>query len=60
MELDENKRAEDYRRGQEILTEQAAAVYLTDPNLIVACRKDLKGYVFYPVTFYDFSTLYYE
>ena len=60
VELDDAKRAEDYRRCQEILTEQAAAVYLTDPNLIVACRKDLKGYAFYPVTFYDFSTLYYE
>ena len=60
VELDDAKRAEEYKRCQEILTEQAAAVYLTDPNLIVACRKDLKGYAFYPVTFYDFSTLYYE
>lgn len=60
VELDDGKRAEEYKRCQEILTEQAAAVYLTDPNLIVACRKDLKGFTFYPVTFYDFSTLYYE
>ena len=60
VELDENKRAEEYRRCQEILTEQAAAIYLTDPNLIVACRKDLKGFTFYPVTFYDFTALYYE
>lgn len=60
VETDEEKRAEDYRRCQEILTEEAAAVYLTDPNLIVACRKDLKGFTFYPVTFYDFTKLYYE
>lgn len=60
VELDQEKRAEEYKRCQEILTEEAAAVYLTDPNLIVACRKDLKGFTFYPVTFYDFSTLRYE
>ncbi len=60
VELDQEKRVEEYKRCQEILTEEAAAVYLTDPNLIVACRKELKGFTFYPVTFYDFSTLYYE
>ncbi len=59
-ETDNTKRAEEYRRCQEILTEEAAAVYLTDPNLIAACRSDLKGFTFYPVTFYDFSKLYYE
>lgn len=60
VELDEQKRIEEYRRCQEILTEDAVAAFLTDPNLIVACRKDLKGFTFYPVTFYDFSKLYYE
>lgn len=60
VELDEEKRAEDYKRCQEILTEEAAAAFLTDPSLSVACRKDLKGFVFYPVTFYDFSKLHYE
>lgn len=60
VELDDEKRAEDYKRCQEILTEEAAAAFLVDPSLIVASRKDLKGFVFYPVTFYDFSRLYYE
>ena len=60
VELDEQKRIEEYRRCQELLTEDAVAAFLTDPNLIVACRKDLKGFTFYPVTFYDFTKLSYE
>lgn len=60
VEPDDGKRVEEYRRCQEILTEDAAAAFLTDPNLIVACRKDLKGFTFYPVTFYDFTKLKYE
>lgn len=60
VETDEAKRAEEYRRCQQILTEEAAAVYLTDPNLTTACRRDLKGFTFFPVTFYDFSRYYYE
>lgn len=59
-ELDEEKRAEMYQRCEAILTEQAVSAFLTDPHLVVACRKDLRGYTFYPVTFYDFSKLHYQ
>ncbi len=59
-ELDEQTRIDNYKRCQEILTEQAVGVYICDPNLVVASRKDLKGYTFYPVTFHDMSKLYYE
>lgn len=59
-ETDEQQRMEEYRTCQQMLTEDAAAVYLCDPNLIVASRKDLKGITFYPVSFYNFSKLYYE
>lgn len=58
-ELDEQARIDDYRECQIILTDTAAAVYLCDPNLIVACRKDLTGIAFYPVAFYDFTKLSY-
>lgn len=60
VELDETKRADMYKECQQILNEQAAAVFVCDPNLTVACRKDLKGYTFYPVGFIDFSKLSYE
>ncbi|CCX38176.1 bacterial extracellular solute-binding protein family 5 [Clostridium sp. CAG:1013] len=59
-EQDEQVRVDDYKRCQEILTEQAAAAFISDPNLVVASRKDLKGYTFYPVTFHDMTKLYYE
>lgn len=59
-ETDEQARIDEYKRCQAILTEEAAAAFLSDPNLVVACRRDLKGYTFYPVGFLDFSKLYYE
>ena len=60
VELDETKRIELYKECQRILTEDAAAVYICDPNATMSCRSDLKGYTAYPVTFYDFTKLYYE
>lgn len=60
IEQDNTARVDEYKRCQEILTEEAAAAFLADPHLFVACRKDLKGFTFYPVTFYDFSRLYFE
>lgn len=60
IEQDENTRVENYKRCQQILTDEAVAAFLVDPHLFVACRKDLKGFTFYPVTFYDFSKLYFE
>ena len=52
--------AEVVEKEKEILTQQAAAAFISDPNLVVASRKDLKGYTFYPVTFHDMTKLYYE
>lgn len=60
VEQDNEARADEYKRCQQILTDEAAAAFLVDPHLFVACRKDLKGFSFYPVTFYDFSKLYFE
>ncbi len=60
FETHEETRVNLYKEAQEILTNEAAAVYISDPNLIVAARSELKGYTFYPVGFIDFSKLYYE
>lgn len=56
----EDDRVEIYRECQRILAEDAASVFICDPNQIVVTRSDLKGYTFYPVGFIDFSKLYYE
>ncbi len=59
-ESDDAKRVEMYKECQQILTENAVAVYISDPNLLVASVSNLKGYTFYPVGFIDFTKLYYE
>lgn len=60
VEMDEEKRIEMYKECQRIITEDAVGVYICDPNLTMAARKELKGYTFYPVTFHDFTKLYFE
>lgn len=44
-----------YHRAQEILTEQAAAVYIADYQIIWALNKDLEGQKTYPFWFHDMS-----
>jgi len=56
----EEERVEIYKECQKILTEDAAAVWISDPHQTVVVRSDLKGYTFYPLTFIDLSKLYYE
>ncbi len=59
VESDPERRAELYKECQMILTENAVSVFTCDPNLILAGRKDLKGYKAYPLSFMDLSALYY-
>ena len=46
-----------YKRCQEILTEQAANIYLMDMPDMVAIRSDLEGYEFYPIFVVDLSKI---
>lgn len=48
-----------YKELQKILVDKAASVYIMDPNLTLAFRKDLKGFTNYPVRFLDMTKLYY-
>ncbi|XOK59097.1 ABC transporter substrate-binding protein [Paenibacillus elgii] len=57
-ELDPNKRAEAYKQAQTILTKEAAAVYIMDPNLNVALKKTLSGYKQYPLYVQDMLSVY--
>lgn len=56
---DEAKKAQDYKKLQQILTADAASVYLQSPAQFVAINKKLAGYTFYPVYVQDMSTIYY-
>lgn len=59
LETDEKKRADMYKECQKILVDQAASVYIMDPNLIMASKKNLKGFKFFPVRFLDMASMYY-
>ena len=56
----DEQRVELFKECQKMLTDDAAAVWICDPNAIAVTRSDLKGYTFYPVSFIDLSKLYYE
>lgn len=57
-EIDPEKRVALYKEAQKILTNDAAAVYIMDPNLNVALKKNVEGYKQYPLYVQDISTLY--
>jgi len=57
---DIEEKASLFKQAQIILTEDAAAVYIMDPNFIVALAPDLFGYKVYPLYVQDMSTLYYR
>lgn len=48
-----------YKECQEILCQQAAAVYVQDPADLVGMRADLGGYTFYPIYVMDLSKVSY-
>ncbi|MCQ2537460.1 MAG: ABC transporter substrate-binding protein [Lachnospiraceae bacterium] len=53
------EKAELYKKCQNILTENAASVYIQDPAQITVVKKGLGGYTPYPVYVMDISKLYY-
>lgn len=59
-EADDKKKVDYYMQLQEILTNDAASVYLEDPACYVAVNKKLGGYTFYPVYVQDMSKVYFK
>ncbi len=57
--VNEDEKIAYYKDLQTILTEDAAAVYIQDPALLVAVNKKLSGYTFYPVFAQDMSSIYF-
>lgn len=49
-----------YKQLQEILSEDAASIYIQDPANLVAVNKDLSGYEFYPIAAQDMSIVYFN
>jgi len=59
-EIDEEKKIDLYKKAQTILTHDAAAVYIMDPNFIAAMAPELDGYTVYPLYVQDMSTIHYK
>lgn len=59
-QTDIDKKAALFKQAQVLLTEEAVAVYIMDPNFIVALAPNLFGYNVYPLYVQDMSTLYYK
>lgn len=56
--IDTDEKADLYKQMQINLAENAAAVYIEDPADFVAVSSDYAGYVFYPTSAWDMSTIY--
>ncbi|MCI9582449.1 MAG: ABC transporter substrate-binding protein [Clostridium sp.] len=56
--IDDAKKVELYKECQMILARDAAAVFIEDPANLVAVRKNLAGYTFYPTAAEDMAALY--
>ena len=57
LETDPDKRITMFKRAQEILNEDAAAVYIADYQLIWAMDENLEGQKMYPFWFHDLSEM---
>ena len=49
-----------YKQAEKILSDDAANVYLMDPNDLTVISKKLDGYVFYPLFVIDLAKIYYK
>jgi peptide/nickel transport system substrate-binding protein len=56
----DSQRVELYHQLLAILVKDSSSVYLQDPSNIVAVKKDLTGYMVYPIYVQDLSTVHYN
>lgn len=59
-ETDLKERIRLYKECQRFLAEDCPAVFICDPNTIGISVKNLRGHKGYPVSYYDYSSLYFE
>lgn len=59
-EIDDKISTDLYKELQVILTEDAPAVFIMDPNFIIAMDENIDGYEIYPYYVQDMSTVYFK
>ena len=58
--VDDAEQTELYKQAEKILSDDAANVYLMDPNELTVINKKLGGYVSYPMFVIDLAKIYYK
>ena len=58
--VNEDEKAELYKKCERILTDDAASAYIQSPAQLVAVNPKLGGYTFYPIYVQDMSTVYFK
>lgn len=58
-ETDDTKRADLYKNCQKILSEKCPCAFICDPNNTLLKKKNIKGFTYYPISYYDFASLSY-
>ena len=56
----QEEKIELYHKLQQMLTNDAASVYIQDPAKLVAIKKGIEGFLFYPLYVIDMSTIQYK
>lgn len=59
-EADDAQKTAYYKQLQKMLADDAAAVFIQNPALMVAVKDTLAGYTFYPLFVQEMSTIYYK
>lgn len=54
---DDAQITKNYKRAQEILRDEQAAIYIMDPELITSLDKRIKGFEYYPTPFINFANM---
>ena len=57
LSADEKVQIHNYKEAEKILREEQAAVFLMDPDSIIAMEKGLEGFEFYPLPYLNFAKL---
>lgn len=54
---DDKTIVENYKKAQEILRDEQAAIYIMDPELMTSLKKNIKGFEYYPTPFINFANM---
>lgn len=57
---EDSKQIQNYKEAQKILAEEQAAIFLMDPDTIIATEKGIEGFEFYTLPYLNFAKLYFS